>query len=299
MPFSPLTWTILALLVYACGTNLDWWLRGVATESRLATAWSSALAAPARRQALRLTYLLGMPLLALLLRVPSPAQIGLPSPPPAGTSVLDFGAWQAAGTRAWPVDVSLVIALSLATAGLIAAGHVWSMASQGRRARFELRRPILASLGTSALEALALEAHWALMRAGVVSIGLQNAGLTMGLALGLIGLCAWSNPSLRSRADDPDALVDSGQTAILGILSGLVFLETGSSLWALAGHLSVALATMSLLPAAWRDRSGPWVADSRDRSAPRRLATVATFEAEAPIPDAEPEPRRPIEPTVV
>ena len=299
MPFSPLAWSILALLVYAFGTNLDWWLRGAASDSRLAAAWSQALSPPARRRSLRLAYLLGLPLLALLLRVPSPAQIGLPSPPPPGASVFDLGAWQAAGALAWPIDLGLVIALGLTTAGLVAAGHAWTLASQGQRARFEARLPDVAGLGPAALGALALEAHWALLRAGVVSLGLQNAGLTMGIALGLIGLCAWSNPSLRARASDPEALADSGQTAILGILSGLVFLETGSSLWSLTAHLMVALALVSLLPAAWRGQ--PWLAagGSRNSPPPALPAKAGAFAVEAVIPDGPTEARQPIEPTVV
>lgn len=289
MRLSPLSWTLLTVLLYALGSNLDWMLRSAPRASTPSLAPLQAqLQNPETRHRLRLLFLLGLPALALLLRIPPPAAIGLPIPGPE--SGLAPWTWQAAGDAPWPRDFLTTIGLALATAALLLAADSWQAAADGRRrGRIAAVWPRVAAVGPAALDALALQAHWALLRAGLVSLGLDRPGLVMFLALGLIGLEAWSNPWLRARANDPPELARVSQTAVLGILSGLVFLQTGSSLWALCAHLLVVLALLSLQPGAWLGAGG-----SRSPAAGGQPALGGAEPRGLPRREAEP-----IEPTVV
>ncbi len=286
MNLSPLTFALLSLLIYALGSNLDWSLRG--GHRPVSAPWSALRARieqPQLRRRLRLTFLLGMTALALLLRIPSPEAIGLPAPAldaPDGAS-----AWRPAGDLPFAQDLAWTLGLALVAALLILASHSWRRAAEGRGRGLSLS-PTRPEIGPAALDALALESHWALMRAGIFGLAIERAGLGLFLALALIGLEAWTNPWLRAASQDVFAMARASQGALLCILSGCVFLVTGSSIWALVGHLSVAGAVMALQPAAWLGAGGV--------EAPELpLGDAASPE----LPPPEPREPEPIEPTVV
>lgn len=283
---NPLVWSLGALLLYALATNLDWLLRN---EPSALGSWSSRLESwsteATRRELLRLLFLLGLPLLALALRIPSAAQVGLPRPPAADLNRFDPRNWQAAGQLPWFQDAGIVLALAILSLGMLVLGRAWRAAAEGRASRPSWLRPDREKLGNGALDVVAREAHWALMRAGILSIGLANQSLAVFLSLVLIGLEAWTNPEIRAAADKADSLSTAGQHAVLAIASGLVFLYTGSSLWAAAGNLLVTLALTGLVDPAQAISDRPTLADRKQRARPR--------------PEAKPDPTEAIEPTIV
>lgn len=227
-----LVWIIVSLLIYALVVNGVWMLRHAQAldTSGIAGLGSSGWAAGARG-----VYLLGIPILAVALRVPglSAAALGLP---PAGT--LD----QPTGALLLTLARGLATALALAAAvGVVVAGsELWFRWSQDEPGRMTSRRIGPAAFGYLLLGALCLEAHWAFFRAGPLSLGLQNETLAVYLGLGILGLEAWINPASRAALGDPEAMGGQARSAALAVLSMSVFLATGSSLACLAAHIAVA-----------------------------------------------------------
>jgi heme A synthase len=284
---NPLVWSLGALLLYALATNLDWLLRNdpsaLGSWSERLGLWSSDAA---RRELLRLSFLLGLPLLALLLRVPSAAQFGLPSPPLAAQGLIDPRSWQPAGKLPWLQDFGIVLAVAAISIALLVLGRAWRAAAEGHASRPGWSKPGRKQVGNDAMEVLAREAHWALMRAGILSIGLANQGLAVFLSLALIGLEALTNPEIRNASDDADRLSRGGQLAVMAIASGLIFIYTGSSLWAAAGHLLITLVLAGLL-------------DPSQIAGPRQALPVRRPRGRRPRRAPQPDPSESIEPTIV
>jgi hypothetical protein len=236
MTLGVLAWITAALLLYAVVVNGLWLLRH--GPRRYAT-WLDPIESSHAATLGRGLYLLGIPVLAVALRVPglSAPVLGLPAP-----GVLDQ-----------PRDVLLQaigrgslwsLGLAAAVGAAVVAGDLWYRRSMARPARLTRGRLTPAGLGVLALGALCLEAHWAFFRAGLLSLGLQNQTLAVYLALALLGLEAWINPATRAALGDPEALAPRTRTAALAILSGSVFLATGSSLASLLAHVIAASAWM-------------------------------------------------------
>jgi hypothetical protein len=260
-----LVWIIVSLLIYALVVNGVWMIRHA---QALDTSGFAGFERSRWAAAARAMYLLGIPILAMALRVPglSAAALGLP---PAGT--LD----QASDVLLLTLTLALATALVLAVVvGVVVAGSdLWFRWSQDRPAQLASRRLTPFSFGTLALGALCLEAHWAFFRAGPLALGLQNETLAVYLGLGILGLEAWVNPAARAARGDPEAMGGHARSAALAVLSMSVFLATGSSLACLAAHIATATG---------------WA-----------LAGIPAVEAAAPPTPAGPGSLESIEPTVV
>ncbi len=227
-----LAWLAVSMMLYAAATNLAW-----AARSGTTPGWWPAWAASARAEAVAFAgYMLGVPVLAVWMRVPGlhAANLGLPMPDAPPGSAGDGIAW---------ASVAAVAAGSVAAWAMVAGGRWWYHvhADGARRLAFRMPEPALA--GHLALAALWQEAHWAFFRAGALSLGLgghRTAGVF--LALGLLGIEAWMNPATRAAIHDVDALAERARHASLAVLSALLFVLTGNTLACLAGHLITGLA---------------------------------------------------------
>ncbi|MFQ5460466.1 MAG: hypothetical protein ACE5EL_06695, partial [Anaerolineae bacterium] len=93
--------------------------------------------------------------------------------------------------------------------------------------------------GALALETGALEAHWAFFRAAVLTVGLSDTGAAVFIALGLLALEAWSDPRRRAAIRDPIAAHRLAVQGCAAIMSGLVFLATGSTPVCMVAHLAL------------------------------------------------------------
>lgn len=229
MLYEPLVWAVGSIALYAVVTNAAWVLlvepRAASTWHRVRT-WSSD---PRIIAVGRGAYLLGVPVVALALRVVRPEQVGLVMP----SSV---------------VGVAVGLAVVVATLVVIVAAEAQMARAHGLPWRLELRRPGIEQLGSLALGALLLEAHWALFRAGGLSVASRNWTLAVYLGLALLAVEAWSNPALRLAHRDPSGVSGQARTAAVAVMSGTVFLASGSSILSLIGHLLVGTAILALWP---------------------------------------------------
>lgn len=218
---DPFVWTLASVATYAIAVNVTWLL-----ETRTGgPEWLEPLASFVRIPGLRLIaavlFLLGVPLLAIALRVVRPSRMGLVAPTSAS-------------------DVAMAAAFMVLTAALLIVTRAWYEHSQGRGWRPTMRRPGVDGIGRVALLALILEAHWALYRAGALSVASRSAALAVYLSLALLAVEAWSHPRTRLAHETRSGAWRHARTAALAIASGTVFLVTGNSILSLIGHLLVA-----------------------------------------------------------
>ena len=106
-----LLWLVGSVALYAAGSNVSWsWERQAAEPGGpfLRRPWTDLL---------RAAYFVGIPALALALRVPSSAQMGLPQ--------VSGSSWTDGGPMAWPRDLLAVLGLALLGGGLVLFGRVW------------------------------------------------------------------------------------------------------------------------------------------------------------------------------
>ena len=242
-----LVWMAVMLVAYAAAVNGVWMLR-FASSPRLRG--MGGFDTPQWAALGRGAYLLGVPVLAVALRAPGLRADAL------GLPLVDALGWPADAAQ---VGGDLVAALGLAGLvwGAVLAGHVWFRRTLDQTVVIERRRPTPASLGDIALDALLLEAHWAFFRAGLLSLGLENATLALFACVGLLGFEAWLNPAIRAAQGDSEAMLGRVPGAALAILSTWVFIATGSSVWCLAAHLvpAVGLATLEPVTASAEPRA--------------------------------------------
>jgi hypothetical protein len=138
------------------------------------------------------------------------------------------------------LDVAVGTAFMALTAAMLIVTRAWYEQSHGRDWRPTFRRPRVDEIGHVALVALLLEAHWALYRAGALSVASRSAALAVYLSLALLAVEAWSNPRTRLSHETRSGVWRQARTASLAIASGTVFLVTGNSILSLIGHLLVA-----------------------------------------------------------
>lgn len=239
MSFGLLEWIVGSIALLAAMTNVRWALAHAHAPASRAPRWLVSREAAAVARGL---YLFGIPVLAMALRIPGlhAGNLGIPTP-----ESLDRG-WRAIGLDAGTlVTAGLWSAAAVAT---IAAGRWWLARGATVRPMLALRAPAAKRIGTLALAALLWEVHWAFVRAGALSIGLDNRTAAVFLGLGLLGIEAWVDPATRAAIHDEDAMARRSLTAVLAVLSAIVFLATGSSLACLLGHLLAGAALIVISP---------------------------------------------------
>ncbi len=228
LAYQPLLWFAASLFVYGAAVNIPW--------------------SPAARRSLepglpwlRATWLLGVPIAAVALRIPAPGSMGLRPPAPL-----------------------LAGSLAALCATLIAY-VVLRFASPGwpPPLRRGMKRPTLDLMraGANGWEAMQTEAHWAFARAAALSAGLPalgegvsraSLGLGLGLAVALLALEAASRPATRAAWATGDRATAHG--AALMLLSMVVFALCGSSIvawisqWALRSAGICTASTRSTWP---------------------------------------------------
>jgi|GEM_PF-6283183 hypothetical protein len=221
-------WTLGSLALYAAVANTVWAIETAPSPPSWLLGPLRVIRDSVVRNVASVAYLLGIPLLAVSLRVARPSYMGLAAPS-SWTSTI----------------VALLFALGML--GLTIAAHAQLQRANDRRVRLTLRMPRIEEIGGIALTALLLEAHWALFRAGALSVASRSATLAVYLSLALLAVEAWSNPRTRLEHQSPDALRRHSRTASLAVLSGTVFLVSGSSILSLMCHLLVATAIAIVL----------------------------------------------------
>ncbi|MFN2115834.1 MAG: hypothetical protein ACK2T6_08965 [Anaerolineae bacterium] len=231
---EPLAWVVGSVVLYAAATNLAWAAEvGDGRHSMLRRARMISRD-PRAVELLRAAYLLGVPVLALATRVAHPTSLGLVIP-----------ASLAASVAALAVVAATVIAI-IGSRSMLARALGWTW-------RAEAIVPPADQLARLALVALLLESHWAFFRAAGLSVAGANPTLAVYVALGLLAVEAWSNPALRVVHDGTLGAARQARTGALAVMSGTVFLITGSSISSLVGHLLVGVAVMALLPSPAQD----------------------------------------------
>jgi hypothetical protein len=234
---QPLLWVFVPLAVYAIVINLLWVVDATPGRYRALRGLADLARVPLVRWLARGVYLLGIPALAVALRVPGltaghlglPARLGAP-----GSGSLE--------------PAAMAIALGLATLAAILGAQVWYHLASGQPSPLAPARLSVTVLGWLALTALLLEAHWALVRAAMLTLDLGSAIILVYLSLVVLGLEAWVSPWRRSRLLDPAGAAALSRTGALAVQSALVFLITDSSVLCLLAHLGVTWTTGSLLP---------------------------------------------------
>lgn len=218
--FNPLLWLVAWVGAYAVVTNVLW-----SIDHRPATAIEAAIVGvaddPGRALVARALLLSAPLILAAALRLAEPAELGLVRP----VSALSVGA---------------AVIIAAVTAGTLVVAHDRFV----HAARLPPRAPAgleKALAGRLLLIALALELWWAFARGAVLVVGLANTVLAVFLALGLLGLQAWSNPARRAALLDPEACPAVSRGAALAVASAMVFLATGSLAACVAAHVAVRL----------------------------------------------------------
>lgn len=227
---QPLLWIGISIAIHALATNALLLTDGAPPR------WQRELA--------RALYCLGIPLLALGLRVlDGPADLGLVAPT---RPMISLAALLIVGAGA----ASAILLVERAGAGLPPAG----------RPGFPPAEP----LAWASWHALLQETHWAFFRAAALSLALPAAiagslGLRMAIALGLLALEAATSPTLRHAMHDASTARPHARAAALAVASALLFTLTGSSLVAFLAHLLVltllaAYGALESRPPAGRER---------------------------------------------
>ncbi len=279
-----LIWLVGSVALFAVGSNVAWSLERPGGPPRpwLRRPWTDLV---------RAAYCVGIPALAIALKVPAASGMGLPRQ-------ID-GVWSDGGPNPWPRDLLTVLGLAALTAGLIVFGRVWRA-----RARGDALSPRFVALPAETLIGLAergllQESHWAFYRAGLIASGLASRDLAVFLSLLVLAMEAWSSPALRLAEDPTGAAERFSQQIILATLSAALFLATGSSLWAFMGQLT----TLLLLAATDMDQADQPARLDRDRrpvSAPAvDTATVLAAPLRISPPQRPTSEAERIEPTVV
>lgn len=277
-----LLWLVGSVALYAVSSNIAWSLdqRDAPARSWLRRPWTDLA---------RAAFCVGVPALALSLRIPAAADMGLPNR--AG------GVWSDGGPLTWPWDLVMVLSFAMATAGLAVFGRVWRARAVGDALSPQHSPLSISTIIGLAERALLQESHWAFYRACLIASSLASRDLAVFLSLVALALEAWSAPSLRLAPQPVKAAERFSQQLILATLSATLFLVTGSSLWAFLGQLIVLL----LLTASSMD-----LGDELPRPAPNPRPVVpqgmATVHASPPKVDPAPRPATEverIEPTVV
>jgi len=210
----------LTVLVAARGAAANaWWRRGlVATPGLLRPVIDHLSAHPGATAAGRLTYLTAPYLAAIALRLAEASELGL-ALPPSGAS--------------WLLAAAIAIATAMAILA-VSVSLVPVLVPLGERRAIDRQ-----TAGALALETCALEAHWAFFRAAVLTVGLSDTGAAVFVALGLLALEAWSDPRRRVAIRDPMAAHRLAVQGCAAIMSGLVFLATGSTPVCILAHLAL------------------------------------------------------------
>jgi hypothetical protein len=217
------------IVAYAAATNLDFLAAPHGGPARPRHVHRIA-ASPGATYLARALYLAAPPAAALALRVTSPRAMGLTlpySPVAAGVSVLLVAgaAFVALGTRLL-YDRASGQPLLRPGARLAPAAVAWLV-----------------------LDAVLLETHWAFFRSATSPHGAATSAAVFA-ALGLLAIESWSNPWKRSAMTDPERVHTLTAPASMAIASALVFLASGSTIFALVLHVVVVILIASLLPGA-------------------------------------------------
>jgi hypothetical protein len=232
--FHPAVWVALLLAGRAIAAHHAWlYDHGLEPPGAVARLRASANAAAA----LRVAYLAGPLVLAVALRVGDARDLGLVRPPAS--------------------FAPLIVGLTAAAA--IAGSRLWFEHVTDYRLPRSAPGKDTDYWGRVALQALALEAHWALFRAGTLSIGFAEMTLAVYLALGLLALEGWSDPARRLDLVDPEAAVGLARGAAFAIVSAVTFILTGSLAACILAHLAAAipLGYYGFLPLPWRNEVEP------------------------------------------
>lgn len=233
----PLAWIAASLAAYAIATSLTWAISLEPGRFAMLPGWSRrrrvAAHGPALSLLARVGYFLGIPALAIALRVGRPSHWGLALPP-----------------SNWSIGVAA--AVTVGTAALLLAGRLWLDRCADRPIALSFAPPNRTIVGEAIFEGLLAEAHWAFFRAGTLAVGLSNTTFAVFLSLGLLALEAWSNPWLRASFDDVHAATRLSLPAALAVMSTVVFLVTGSAPACFVAHVCVALGLASISEGASR-----------------------------------------------
>ncbi len=221
---QPLLLVAISVLVSVLGSNGYGWLVStgrVGAAARLpGEGWCARWAWP-WPVLVRDAYLAGFPILAIALRRAGPATAwGFEQP------ISAFG-----------VSLALLGGSVVASVLLLQARTLGGAARSVSRPRAVLWQ----ELGFALVHAFALELHWALYRAGCLSVGLPSPTTAVYLSLCLLALESWASPATRQAwrelTTDPRPL----WPAAACILSASLFLRTGSVPLCVAGHFWLAL----------------------------------------------------------
>ena len=186
MTHDLLIWLVGSVTLYAIGNNIAWSLDqpGSPAGRWLQRPWPGLA---------RAAFFVGVPALALGLRVPSASDMGLPQQVSGG--------WSDGGPLAWPWDLLVVLILAVLAAGLTVFGRVWRARAVGDTLSPEWSRLSTATLFALVERALLQESHWAFYRACLIASSLASRDLAVFLSLLVLALEAWSSPALRLAAN--------------------------------------------------------------------------------------------------
>lgn len=241
MLYNPLLWLILSLTAYAAVVNLVWAARSTADRSGLLAAVRHAADQPAWPLILGSLYFVGLPALAVALRLPGvlPANLGLP------TDQGLAGAASAGGATPIP---GLPAALLIAGGTLVILISIrrWFYISIAQPAPISWHTLDRSTAGQLVLKAIWYETHWAFVRACVLSLGNANPTLSVFLALAIVATEGWLNPDHRQLFGQLQPALQASQTAAVALQSAMVFLITRNSVYCLAAHLATAIALASV-----------------------------------------------------
>lgn len=204
---NPLVWVVVALAVYAIAVNVYWAYPLDGAQRYVPIA--------------RIAYLVGLPVLALALRAMQPAELGLAPPRSLVTAVAATG-------------------IAAGVAALVIGARRWYGRAAGE-ASTRSRWPITGlALAEIALDAFLRESHWAFVRAGALAATGPDLGRASVVAVVLLALEAWSDPSRRTAFRTARAAHGLTRGAALTIMSGMVFATSASSILAWGLHVPVA-----------------------------------------------------------
>lgn len=215
--WNPLAWIGLSLVTTVVAWNLAWYARATAASDQTGLRVRAApLLAPAG--AGRRLVLAGLPLLALWLRVLTPADMGLVR----------------------PSSLAAVLATGCLALGLaVFADSVRTRLLSSRDGRLRRRATGPAELGPLALGALCLELHWAFLRGAWLTLPDMTQNRAVALSLAVISLELLLDPWWRAALTRPAGIAAWAEEAGSAVLSAATFVFTGSSVVALVWHLAV------------------------------------------------------------